>query len=122
MKWYDWVIPKAWLESEAAVELTDHAIRPIDAEVHAPRLDQVLRVVRDVVVQQAVQEGGPDLNTTMQLVVDCRDDDLFRRVLEVKGKLVVEVTAIPDLSDDGQLSQRMALLRAQAGVTEHAGV
>jgi hypothetical protein len=88
-----------------------------------PKLNQVLEAIHDLTVQQAKQQGGPDLNAMLQISVDCRDDETLCKVLETKGgKLTIEINLIPDLTDDKQLAKRMQHLRTTYGVKQNCNV
>lgn len=50
-----------------------------------PALDKALATIRKAVLDDANHEGGPCLEKTMELVIDCTDDPILRKVLTVKG-------------------------------------
>ncbi len=90
-----------------------------DAPSDTPKLDKALAIIKEQVILQAKQEGGPDLVPTMELRMNCTDDAILREVLTIKGgRLGIVIHLIPDLTPDLEHAAAMAQLREACGINQ----
>ncbi len=79
--------------------------------------DDVCAAIKGLVEQQANQEGGPDPDNTLRLVLPYVEEPALALVLRTKGKLVIEIIPPPVILDNEQLADQMAQIRHRAGVS-----
>ena len=79
-------------------------------------MDKVLASIKHHLKMECVNEGGPSLDTTMAFTVDVREDPVMRRVLEVKGELVVVIKALAIASVNQDFADMQRQLREQYAV------
>ncbi len=88
-------------------------------------VDNIAQGIAELIRAEAWQEGGPSLGKELLVTGLVRCDDL-RRVLEVKGELVIRIKGIPDqlvgIDDDAPLEtdgiKRMKELARMAGARQ----
>ncbi len=87
-----------------------------------PKLDRIFALLKDELIRQFTQPGGPNLDATMEMHVTCDDDPVLKRVLEVKGgSLGIRINLIPTLTPEQVEQQKiieeeMARMRTVCGV------
>lgn len=85
--------------------------------VTMPVLDRVLEQVKEAMIFEAFQDGGPSLNKVLEISAVADADPHFKRVLETKGgEVQIRIRMIPVVGDNEEVKQQMAALRSACGI------